>query len=186
MPLPHVPARDRFGVDRVQESAAGQGPLAIGARLVRQLADRAAALLPRVWDFAPEIVLPTLQHYSVAYPKMENEHGLVCSFNPTFPNRGSGGPGWISQDHFALDQGPVILMIENYRSGLIWRLMRGCPYVALGLRRAGFTHLGCRAQQNEFAIQKSIAGAPTFPPYLPDAKVNLVHMNGDTLPVMIK
>ena len=55
-----------------------------------------------------------------------------------------------------------------------------------GLRRAGFTHLGCRAQQNEFAIQKSIAGAPTFPPYLPDAKVNLVHMNGDTLPVMIK
>lgn len=55
-----------------------------------------------------------------------------------------------------------------------------------GLRRAGFTNLGCRAQQNEFAIQKSIAGAPTFPPYLPDAKVNLVHMNGDTLPVMIK
>ena len=42
--------------------------------------------------FAPEIVLPTLQHCSVTYPKMENEYGLVCSFNPTFPSRGSGGP----------------------------------------------------------------------------------------------
>ena len=44
----------------------------------------------------------------------------------------------MSKDHFALDQGPVILMIENYRSGLIWRLMRRCRYLAVGLRRAGF------------------------------------------------
>jgi hypothetical protein len=93
-----------------------------------------AASLP----FAPEIVLPTLEHCAKAYPHMENEYGLVCSFNPTFPSRGSGRSGWISKDHFALDQGPVILMIENYRSGLIWRLMRNCPYVVTGLRRAGF------------------------------------------------
>ena len=89
--------------------------------------------------FAPEIVLPTLEHYSKRYPNMENEYGLVCSLNPTFPSRGSGHAGWISKDHFALDQGPVILMIENYRSGLIWRLLQGCPYVVTGLRRAGFT-----------------------------------------------
>jgi len=86
--------------------------------------------------FAPEIVLPTLQHCSAAYPNMASEYGLVCSFNPTFPTRGSSG--WVSQNHFALDQGPVILMIENHASGLIWRLMRGCPYVVAGLRRAGF------------------------------------------------
>lgn len=89
--------------------------------------------------FAPEIVLPTLQHCSETYRLMENEHGLVCSINPTFPSRGPGGSGWISRNHFALDQGPVILMIENYRSGLIWRLMRSCPYVVTGLQRAGFT-----------------------------------------------
>ena len=94
-----------------------------------------AASLP----FAPEIVLPTLQHCSVTYPETENEYGLVCSFNPTFPSRGSGGSGWISHAHFALDQGPVILMIENYRSGLIWRLLRNCPYIVAGLGRAGFT-----------------------------------------------
>ena len=92
-----------------------------------------AASLP----FAPEIVLPSLEHCSKAYPHMRNEYGLVCSFNPTFPVRGSK-QGWISKDHFALDQGPVILMIENYRSGLIWRLMRSCPYIIEGLRRAGF------------------------------------------------
>jgi hypothetical protein len=93
-----------------------------------------AASLP----FAPEIVLPTLLHCGRAYPHMENEYGLVCSFNPTFPAAGSKH-GWISKDHFALDQGPVILMIENYRSGLIWRLMRRNPYIVAGLRRAGFT-----------------------------------------------
>jgi hypothetical protein len=55
-----------------------------------------------------------------------------------------------------------------------------------GLRRAGFTQVGCQAQQREFAIQKSASSLPTFPPWLPDARINLVHMNGDTLPVMIK
>jgi hypothetical protein len=94
-----------------------------------------AASLP----FAPEIVLPTLEHCSKTFPNVENEYGLVCSFNPTFPGGGSGRSGWMSKDHFALDQGPVILMIENYRSGLIWRLMRSCPYLVTGLRRAGFS-----------------------------------------------
>ena len=89
--------------------------------------------------FAPEIVLPTMQHCVAMYPTMHSEYGLVCSFNPTFPSRDAGGSGWISRNHFALDQGPVILTIENHRSGLIWRLMRGCPSVAAGLRRAGFT-----------------------------------------------
>ena len=51
----------------------------------------------------------------------------------------SGPAGEDPQGHFALDQGPVILMIENYRSGLIWRLMRSCPFVVRGLKRAGFT-----------------------------------------------
>ena len=93
-----------------------------------------AASLP----FAPEIVIPALAHCETAYPRMENEYGLVCSFNPTFPVAGSTH-GWMSTDHFALDQGPVILMIENYRSGLIWRLLRRVPAVVAGLRRAGFT-----------------------------------------------
>lgn len=93
-----------------------------------------AASLP----FAPEIVLPTLAHAVEVDPDLTNQYGLVCSANPTFPARRRPRSGWISSAHFALDQGPVILMIENYRSGLIWRLMRACPPIVRGLRRAGF------------------------------------------------
>jgi hypothetical protein len=89
--------------------------------------------------FAPEIVLPTLRHIDSTYPEMTNSYGLKCSFNPTFPERRTGKAGWISHVYFGLDQGPVVSMIENHRSGLIWRLMRDCPYIVTGLRRAGFT-----------------------------------------------
>ena len=34
------------------------------------------------------------------------------------------GKGWVSKGYYGLDQGPIIMMIENYRTGLIWRLMR--------------------------------------------------------------
>jgi hypothetical protein len=88
--------------------------------------------------FAPEIVRPALRALTTMY-RVTNDHGLVCSINPTFPPRQNGPRGWISRNHFALDQGPVVLMIENYRSGLIWRLMRSCGAVVRGLCRAGFS-----------------------------------------------
>jgi hypothetical protein len=87
--------------------------------------------------FAPEIVLPALDHFFERYPEMVTEHGVTCSFNPTVPD-GSARHGWVSGGHYSLDQGPVVVMIENYRSGFAWRLLRGCPYVVEGLRRAGF------------------------------------------------
>jgi hypothetical protein len=46
---------------------------------------------------------------------------------------------WVTPYYFGIDQGPVALMIENHRSGLIWDVMRRCPYIIAGLRRAGFT-----------------------------------------------
>ena len=88
--------------------------------------------------FAPEIVLPAIEHYFEGYPEMVTEHGITCSFNPTFRD-GSARHGWVSGGHYSLDQGPVVLMIENYRSGLIWRLMRRCGPIVRGLTRAGFT-----------------------------------------------
>jgi hypothetical protein len=93
----------------------------------------AVASLP----FAPEIVLPTIQYMDDEYPKMMSEYGFKCSFNPTFTD-GQHKRGWHSKGYYGLDQGPIILMIENYRSGLLWRLMRRCPYIVTGLRRAGF------------------------------------------------
>ncbi len=46
---------------------------------------------------------------------------------------------WIASDYIGIDQGPILLMIENYRTGLIWRYMRKNPFIIDGLRRAGFT-----------------------------------------------
>jgi hypothetical protein len=87
--------------------------------------------------FASELALSALRHFCATYPDMIHGSRLPSAFNPTVP--GDGPSGWISDGYFGLDQGIVVLMIENYRSGLIWNLMRQCPHVGLGLRRAGFT-----------------------------------------------
>jgi len=91
--------------------------------------------------FAPEIVLPTLD-FCIYQAKLTrfNSYGFKASFNPSHPGEPGNPYGWwVSPWHFGLNQGPVILMIENHRSGLLWELMRSCPYVAGGLKRAGFT-----------------------------------------------
>jgi hypothetical protein len=44
----------------------------------------------------------------------------------------------VSPWHYGLNQGPIVLMIENYRSELLWRLVRQSPYIVHGLGRAGF------------------------------------------------
>ena len=90
--------------------------------------------------FAPEIVLPAIEHciHELKLTAL-NPYGFKATFNPTFPVKSGNPYGWISPWHYGLNQGPIVLMIENYRSGLLWRLMRNCPYVVSGLRRAGFT-----------------------------------------------
>ena len=95
-----------------------------------------AASLP----FAPEIVLPALD-YCIHHIKLTeaNRYGFKASFNPTYPTASGHPHGWVSPWHFGLNEGPTILMVENYRTGLVWQLMRGCPYIAGGLRRADFT-----------------------------------------------
>ena len=87
--------------------------------------------------FAPDIVMPAI-HYMIDHLKPQHEkYGFKATFNPTF--RADGSPdGWISPWHFGLNQGPIVLMVENYRSGLLWRLLRGCPYLVRGLQKAGF------------------------------------------------
>ncbi|MFN2382978.1 MAG: glucoamylase family protein [Gemmatimonadota bacterium] len=88
--------------------------------------------------FAPEIVLPTIRHLEIEFPELVDEYGFHCSFNPTFPLDGGSHHGWVSPGYFGIDQGPIVLMIENYCTGLVWRLMRNCEYIVAGLRQAGF------------------------------------------------
>jgi hypothetical protein len=89
--------------------------------------------------FAPDIVLPVLDYCIHEVNLTEsNPYGFKASFNPTYPNKSANPHAWVSPWHFGLNQGPIILMIENHRTGSLWHWMRNCPYIADGLRRAGF------------------------------------------------
>ena len=94
----------------------------------------AVASLP----FAPEIVLPTIQNYERMQLKEGEQYGYKATFNPTFPVHPKREYGWVSPYHFGINQGPIVIMIENYLSEFLWSLMRRCPYLVMGLRRAGF------------------------------------------------
>jgi hypothetical protein len=90
--------------------------------------------------FAPEIVLPAIDYLVHEVDlKMGNPYGFKATFNPTYPDKSGNPYGWVSPWHYGINQGPINPMIENYRTGLLWRLMRSCPYVVTGLQRAGFT-----------------------------------------------
>jgi len=89
--------------------------------------------------FAPEIVVPSVRYYREKLNLHEaNPYGFKATFNPTFPERGQSKWGWVSPHHYGINQGPIVIMIENDRTELVWNLMRSCPYVVAGLRRAGF------------------------------------------------
>jgi hypothetical protein len=74
-------------------------------------------------------------------------YGFVDSFNPTLDDprvtvrKGKvyAGLGWFDDDHLGIDQGPIVAMIENHRSGLVWNTMRASQAIGRGLRRADFT-----------------------------------------------
>jgi hypothetical protein len=88
--------------------------------------------------FAPEIVRPTIRGFAELNLGLTKRYGFKPSFNETYTMAESVTGWWVTPYHFGIDQGPVVLMIENYRSGLVWNIMRRSPYVGAGLRRAGF------------------------------------------------
>ncbi len=90
--------------------------------------------------FAPEIVLPAIEHFMHRSElKAANHYGFRATFNATYPGKAGIACCWVSPWNYGINQGPIVLMIENDRTGMLWRLMRGCPYIVSGLRRAGFT-----------------------------------------------
>ena len=89
--------------------------------------------------FAPAIVLPTIADFTRYHRAGDHRYGFKATFNPTFPDPGGASNGWVSPWHFGINEGPIVAMIENYKSGLVWQLMRECPYLVAGLRAAGFT-----------------------------------------------
>ena len=63
--------------------------------------------------------------------KIFKQYGFVDAF--------SVNSVWFANSFLAIDEGPIIVMMENYRSGLIWNLFTSCPEVKNGMRSLGFT-----------------------------------------------
>lgn len=102
----------------------------------------AAASIP----FAPEIAIPAVVEMHRRYGEhIYSTYGFLDSFNLSFSydvplqeGRRVPGFGWVADDYLGIDQGPIIAMLENHRSQLVWRVMRKNPYLRAGLERAGF------------------------------------------------
>jgi hypothetical protein len=97
--------------------------------------------------FAPEVVVPTLMAIrSRLGDNIFSRYGFLDAYNESFTfdvavqqGRIVPGRGWFDTDYIGIDVGPTLLMTENLRSGLIWKLMRTEPSIRRGLLRAGFS-----------------------------------------------
>lgn len=119
-----------------------------GVSLVETLDDGTIAPTASIASlpFAPEVVVPAAQEIYKKYgSQIYGKYGFVDAFNPSFDydvplhrGRRVRGLGWVATDYLGIDQGPIVAMIENYRSELIWNVMKRNPYIVRGLQRAGF------------------------------------------------
>jgi len=83
--------------------------------------------------------MPTIRHMIDSLDlKQGDRYGFEASFNPLFPGGSDKAHGWRGEWNYVINQGPIVLLVENHRTGLAWRLIRGCGYLRAGLRRAGF------------------------------------------------
>jgi hypothetical protein len=131
------------GETRVFHSYAARG---LGGAQTYDDGTLAPSALAGSMPFAPEIVLPAMEQIKAKYGEyVYSTYGFVDAFNPSFDydvplmsGRRIPGVGWFDTNYLGIDQGLTITMVENYRSGFIWRIMRRNPHVRRGLERAGF------------------------------------------------
>ena len=96
--------------------------------------------------FAPKPTVDALMAIRRTYgPNVFSTYGFVDALNPTFDRdvhvqhgHVVPGVGWFDNDYLGIDQGPILAMIENHRTGLVWKVMRTNPHIVRGLKRAGF------------------------------------------------
>ena len=88
--------------------------------------------------FASEIVLPTIDYFNALDLQVNNPYGFKATFNATFVEQKENRKFWVSPWHYGLNQGPIVMMIENYRSQMTYELTRKSKPIVNGLKRAGF------------------------------------------------
>lgn len=83
------------------------------------------------FPYTPEFSMKALKHfYNDLGTKIWRDYGFTDAFNET--------KNWYATSYLAIDQGPIIVMIENYRSALLWKLFMSCPEIQHGLKKLGF------------------------------------------------
>lgn len=83
--------------------------------------------------YTPDESMEALKHfYYTLGDKLLGEYGFYDAFNPT--------EGWWASSYLAIDQGPIVVMIENHRSGLLWDLFMSAPEIKSALDNLGFTY----------------------------------------------
>lgn len=91
------------------------------------------------FPFAPNEAEHTLQYmWNTLHDSLIGAYGFKDAFNLSFDACGDLPAGWFNKDYLGIDQGPILLMIENHKSGLLWNIMKKNPYIIDGLRKAGF------------------------------------------------
>jgi len=85
--------------------------------------------------FAPEETLKALYTMKEKFgDQLYTEYGFLDSFNLTYSEE-----GWFNPDYIGIDQGPILIQLENYETELIWSILRENKYIRKGLEKAGFT-----------------------------------------------
>jgi hypothetical protein len=82
------------------------------------------------FPYAPKESMRALRHFLKKGDKLWGRFGFIDAFNDH--------RGWYADTFLAVDQGPIIVMIENYRTGLLWKLFMSSPEIQLGLTKLGF------------------------------------------------
>ncbi len=84
------------------------------------------------FPYTPEYSMEALKHFYYALgDSIFGKYGFYDAFS--VQNK------WYPKRYLAIDQGPVVVMIENYRSGLLWKLFMSCPEIETGLKKLDFT-----------------------------------------------
>ena len=88
--------------------------------------------------FAPEICIPAIKTiYQTHGVRLFGKYGFYDAFNLSIVGSYQQ-QGWFDRDWLGIDNGPIVLMIENHYSNLIWKLMQKNSYLIRGLKLAGF------------------------------------------------
>jgi hypothetical protein len=81
--------------------------------------------------YTPEYSMQAMKHwYTNMKDSLLGPYGFYDAFSET--------ANWFPKRYLAIDQGPIVVMMENYRSGLLWNLFMSCPEIQEGLKKLGF------------------------------------------------